>query len=67
MPDEPIEFRLGDRLTLARPHPCGGSGWQVVRLGADIGLACEGCGHRVMVERRRLEQRLRGFVERGPA
>jgi hypothetical protein len=63
----PIEFRVGDRLTLTRAHPCGTNGWQVVRIGADIGLVCDGCGHRVLVERRQLERRLRDFTERGPA
>lgn len=67
MPDQPpVEFRLGDRLTLAKAHPCGSRTWSVVRLGADIGIVCEGCAHRVMVERRRLERRLIEFVERGP-
>jgi len=65
--EPPIEFRVGDRLTLARRHPCGSTRWQVVRIGADIGLVCDGCSHRVLVERRQLERRLRGFVERGPA
>jgi hypothetical protein len=62
----PVDFRIGDRLILAKPHPCGGTGWQVVRLGADIGLVCEGCQHRVLIERRQLERRLKQFVERGP-
>ena len=61
----PVEFRVGDRLTLAKAHPCGSSTWQVVRLGADIGLVCEGCQHRVLIERRQLERRLKGFIERG--
>jgi len=63
----PIEFRVGDRLNLARAHPCGAREWTVVRVGADIGIVCAGCGHRVLVDRRRLETRLRGFIERGPA
>lgn len=54
----PLDVRLGDRLTLAKPHPCGSSAWRVVRLGADIGLVCEGCGHRVLLERRALERRI---------
>jgi hypothetical protein len=33
-----------------------------VRLGADIGLVCDGCGRRVLLERRDLERRFRGFV-----
>ena len=32
--------------------------WQVVRLGADIGLVCDGCGRRVLLARRDVERRL---------
>jgi hypothetical protein len=64
--DEPVlELRLGDRLRLRRPHPCGGDAWQVIRLGADIGLRCETCGRRVLLVRRDLERRLVEIVERG--
>ncbi len=65
--DQPLEIRIGDRVTLAKPHPCGARTWQVVRLGADIGLVCDGCQHRVLLERRELERRFRGFVDRGVA
>ena len=67
MPDgEPIlDVQVGDKLTLAKPHPCGSREWQVTRIGADIGLLCSGCGRRVMLERRELERRFRGFVGRG--
>jgi hypothetical protein len=61
-----VPFRLGDRVRLAKTHPCGGRDWEVVRLGADIGIVCEGCGHRVLLERRQLERRLVTFLERGP-
>lgn len=54
-----IDFQLDDRLTLAKPHPCGGRTWRVVRLGADIGIVCDGCGHKVLLERRLLERRVR--------
>ena len=37
-----------------------------MRLGADIGLRCKTCGHRVLLERRTLEKRLKEFVSRGP-
>lgn len=57
-----LQVKVGDRLNLAKPHPCGAQEWQVTRIGADIGLACAGCGRRVMLERRELERRFRGFV-----
>lgn len=61
-----VEFRLEDVVDLRKPHPCGGRRWIVVRLGADIGVRCLTCGHRVLLERRTLERRMKAFVERGP-
>lgn len=62
----PVPFRLGDRVELRRRHPCGGRGWTIDRLGADLGLRCETCGRHVLVERRHVERRLVRFVTRGP-
>ncbi|MFN8558878.1 MAG: DUF951 domain-containing protein [Dehalococcoidia bacterium] len=61
----PVEFLMDDVVRLRRPHPCGGLDWQVVRLGADIRLKCLTCGRLVLLERRELERRLKGFVSRG--
>jgi hypothetical protein len=63
----PLELWLGDIVRLRKAHPCGSTSWQVVRLGADIGLVCQGCGRRVLLERRRLEERFGGFEARGDA
>lgn len=63
---EIVDFRMGDRLQLRKAHPCGGYEWEVVRLGADIGIRCATCGHRVLLDRRTLEKRLKAFLERGP-
>lgn len=62
----PIPLYLDDVVTLRKPHPCGGVRWRVVRLGADIGLVCLTCGHRVLVPRARLERRIKRFEQRGP-
>ena len=56
---------MGDVVQLRKPHPCGSFEWEVVRLGADIGLRCRACGRRVLLERRTLEKRLKAFVSRG--
>lgn len=62
----PIPFRVGDRIELRRPHPCGSRTWEIDRLGADLGLRCTGCARRVLVERRHVERRLVTFLARGP-
>jgi len=62
---EPVTFVLGDILRLRKPHPCGSTDWQVIRLGADIGLVCQTCGRRVLLPRSTLERRLKTIVRRG--
>ena len=62
----PLDLRIGDRLRLRRQHPCGSYEWDVVRLGADIGLLCAGCGHRILMDRLDVERRFTEFVSRGP-
>ena len=52
------EFSLQDVVRLRKAHPCGSYQWQVVRLGADIGLRCLACGRRILTPRSVLEQRL---------
>jgi hypothetical protein len=62
----PVEFVLGERLRLRKPHPCGGYEWTVTRLGADIGLKCEKCGRYVMIARRELEKRVKAKLPPTP-
>jgi hypothetical protein len=68
VPARPVlTLLLGDRIRLRRAHPCGSVTWLVDRLGADIGLRCEGCGRHILLERATLERRLVEFVSRGDA
>jgi hypothetical protein len=60
-----MEIRLGDIVRLKKKHPCGSYEWQVVRLGADIGIKCRGCNRRVLLERRDFERRVKEFISRG--
>jgi hypothetical protein len=60
-----VELYLGDVVRLRRTHPCGGDTWLVDRLGADIGIRCERCGRRLLVDRPTLERRIVAWVRRG--
>jgi hypothetical protein len=50
---------VGDAVTLRKAHPCGGFDWTVVRTGADIGIKCDRCGRRVLLDRDEFERRAR--------
>lgn len=56
---------MGDVVRLRKPHPCGSTDWEIVRLGADIGLSCIGCSRRVILDRPTLRRRMKAFVSRG--
>ena len=58
-------LRLDDIVRMRKPHPCGGYEWRVVRLGADIGLVCLTCGHRILLERRALKNRIKAVIQNG--
>ena len=51
---------VDDLVVLKKAHPCGGSEWKVVRIGADIGLECLTCGHKIFLSRRDLARRIKG-------
>jgi len=60
----PVKVYVGDVVRLRKVHPCGSYEWRVVRIGADIGLKCLGCGRRILLPRSTFERRLKAFVTR---
>jgi hypothetical protein len=58
----PMDLRLGDVVRLKKQHPCGSFEWEITRLGADIGLRCQGCGRRVLLVRSKAEKRIKAVV-----
>ena len=57
-----MDLRLHDVLELKKEHPCGSKRWQVLRVGMDIKLRCTGCGHELMLPRRKVEKSIRKIV-----
>lgn len=64
---ERMDVRVGMRVVLRKPHPCGGLEWAVTRTGADVGVQCLRCGRRVMLEREEFERRVRRVTDPGAA
>jgi len=59
---EPLQIRIGDRVRMRKPHPCGGYEWEVTRTGADVRLRCLTCGRRVMLPRSKFEKRVKAVL-----
>ena len=53
---EKREYEVGDIVRLKKQHPCGSSECESLRVGADFGLECTGCGHQIMIARKLVEK-----------
>ena len=40
-----MDFEVGDRIIMKKPHPCGSKEWEVLRVGIDFRIRCCGCDH----------------------
>ena len=64
MPGERLNYEVGDIVKLKKPHPCGSSEWEILRVGADFRLKCTGFGHQIMVARRLVEKNTKGLKKK---
>lgn len=61
MPDK--QYQLNDVVQMKKQHPCGENRWRIIRLGMDIRIKCEGCGHSVLIPRKRFETKMKKVLE----
>lgn len=59
-----VKLDIGDVVRTRKKHPCGGDLWEIVRVGADIGMVCQTCGHRVLLPRRKFARAVKEFIRR---
>ena len=50
------QYEVGDIVKLKKKHPCGSFEWEILRVGADFRLKCQGCGRQIMVARKIVEK-----------
>lgn len=57
-----MDIRVGDVLVMKKPHPCGNNQFNVLRIGMDFRLQCQGCGHEFMASRQKIEKRVKKVI-----
>lgn len=55
-------FYVGDIVLLRKPHPCGSSEWEIMRVGADFRIKCLGCGRVLMISRSKFQKSVKRVV-----
>lgn len=58
-----MEYGLHDIVVMKKQHTCHKSDqWEIIRMGADIKIKCQGCGAVVMFSRKTFEKKLKKVV-----
>ena len=57
-----MDVRVGDVLLMKKAHPCGSRRWEVMRVGMDFRMRCEGCGHEIMIARSKAEKNIKEII-----
>ena len=60
-----MDVRVGDRLDMKKPHPCGSKQFDVLRVGMAFKIKCCGCGHEIMAPRNKIEKNIRKILRDG--
>ena len=58
-----MDFSVGQKIKMKKPHPCVENRWEILRVGMDFRLKCLGCGHQIMVPRKTVEKGFKGLIE----
>ena len=58
-------YGVNEKVTMKKPHPCGGKDWEIVRIGADVKLRCITCGKFVNLTRDELKKRVKLVKKEG--
>ncbi len=54
-----MDIKVGDIITVKKQHPCGSNTFEVLRIGMDFKIKCEGCGREIMLPRQKVEKSIR--------
>ncbi len=63
---ETKQFGLNDIVEMKKQHPCGTNSWKIIRMGADVRIKCQGCGHSIMIPRNEFAKKMKRVTEQAP-
>ena len=58
-------IQVGDVVKMRKSHPCGSDTWTLTRIGADVKMKCNLCGHVVMLDRQAFEKNCKKVISHG--
>ncbi|NEW62544.1 DUF951 family protein [Granulicatella sp. zg-ZJ] len=52
-------YGLHDIVEMKKPHACQTNRWEIIRMGMDIRIKCEHCGHLVLMPRNDFNKKIK--------
>ena len=60
-----MDLAVGDTILTRKQHPCGAASFEVLRVGMDFKIRCQGCGHEIMLPRAKIERNIKKVLRGG--
>ncbi|MCR4689630.1 MAG: DUF951 domain-containing protein [Saccharofermentans sp.] len=55
-------FTEGEKVKLKKKHPCGSDTWEILSVGSEIKIKCQGCSHITIMRREAMEKAVTSIV-----
>ena len=60
-----MDVQVGDVIQVKKNHPCGANRFDVLRVGMDFKIRCQGCRREVMLPRVKIERNIKKVFRSG--
>ena len=58
------KYRVNDLIELKKPHPCGSTLFQILRVGSKMRIICKNCSRDMEIDRLKLEKATKKIIVR---
>ena len=58
----PMKLSVGDLAEFKKKHPCGGNVFKILRVGSDVRIKCDTCGHDMTLDRIKFERSVKKLI-----
>lgn len=52
-------YKLNDIVVMKKPHACKENKFRITRVGVDVKIKCENCGHEIMMPRIEFQKKIK--------
>lgn len=57
-----MNYSIGTKVIMKKPHACKTNLWEIIRTGVDIKIKCLNCGRSIMMDRLEFDKKMKKVV-----